>query len=49
MRMCEVASFFSFSPSSKLCGCYLVIFFMFSNFYQLDLHNTTRVVLVNLR
>ena len=32
-------------PVVKVCGCYLVclFFFIFSNFYQLDSHNTTCV------
>ena len=33
----------------KVCGCYLVHFFMSFNFYRLDIHNKiTRVALANL-
>jgi hypothetical protein len=32
----------------KICGCCLVHFFMFSNFYCVDSHNETRVTLANL-
>jgi hypothetical protein len=33
----------------KVCGCYLVHFCMFSNFYQLDLHKDICVALAILR
>ena len=39
-----------FSPSlliDRVCGCNLIVF-MFSNLYQLDLHNKTRVALAHL-
>jgi len=34
--------------TTKVCGCYVVRFSMFSNFYPLDWHNKTRVALPNL-
>jgi hypothetical protein len=34
---------------SKVCECYLVFFFMFSNFYPLDLQNETCVTIENLK
>ena len=37
------------SLCSKVCGCYLIPFFMFSNFYQLELHNKAHVALANLQ
>ena len=33
----------------KVCGCYLVCFFIFSNFLKLDLHKETSVALANLQ
>lgn len=33
----------------KECGCQLVVFFVFSNFYSLNSHNKTRVASTNLQ
>ena len=35
--------------ASKVCGCHFNLFCMFSNFYQLNLHDGTCVALENLR
>ena len=39
---------FDVSVWCKVCGCYFVPFFMFSNFYWLDLHKKIGVALANL-
>ena len=38
-----------FGTLRKICGCYLVRFYMFFNFYHLDLHDKTHVALATLR
>lgn len=43
MEGCQIYKHFNFQ--CKLCGCYLVPFFMFSDFCRLDFYNDARVAL----